>query len=114
MKSVTESDKHIKLELHDVKQAVSFPAVMDIVFYKDEKNKLYRLYHIAYAKPKKENYTQTFNRLVCLGNYAPKIIEGKIVQENKHGLIIKDKNGDIYDIHKNAEEFEFWEVDKEI
>ena len=100
----------IKLELHDVRMAMSFPAVMDIVFYKDENNKLYRLYCIKYAKPKKEDFTQTFDRLICMGRYAPQIIKGKIIQENERDLKIRAENGDIYEVFKNAEKFEFWEV----
>ena len=101
----------IKLELHDVRTAMSYPAVMDIVFYKDEKGKLYRLYHIHYAEPKKENFDQSFNRLICLGSYAPKFIEGKIIQENEREFKIRAKNGDTYEVFKNAEKFEFLDVE---
>jgi len=100
----------IRLELHDIRMAMSFPAAMDIVFYKDEKDQLYRLYRIDYAEPKKDDFTHSFDRLICLGRYAPQFIEGKIVRENERGLKIRTKNGNTYEVFKNAEKFEFWEV----
>lgn len=36
----------MKLALHEIRSAVSFPAVIYIVFYKDEKEALYRLKYI--------------------------------------------------------------------
>ncbi len=107
--SFENTNTEIKLTLHDVKQAVSI-AVMDIVFYKDDYGKLYRLYSIKDAGPAEAYFERGFHHIVCLGDYAPDIIEGKIELENEYVLKVRDKNGDRYKILKNAEKFEFWDA----
>lgn len=99
----------MKLTLHEIRSAVSFPAVIDVVFYKDEKETLYRLKYI-------EDYTirngiEALHYIICIGKYAPEVMEGEIIFENEEELRIMDKDYEkVYRIQKNAEKFKFLEA----
>ena len=59
-----------------IKRAVSLFAVVDIVFYKDEKRDLYRLKWIEDEKSR--TLIESLHHVICLGRYAPEVIEGEI------------------------------------
>lgn len=99
---------NIRLKKFDVRRAVSFLAVIDIVFYKDENDNLYRLKQIEDNKPRTS--VESLHHAMCLDHYAPRVIEGEIVSDYKNGMEIKDKNNRIYHIQNNGEEFKFWDV----
>lgn len=80
----------MKLALHEIRSAVSFPAVIYIVFYKDEKEALYRLKYID-------------------DGAVRNTMEGEVIFENEGELRIvdKDNNRVVYHIQKNAEKSKF-------
>jgi len=85
----------------------------DIVFYKDENNRIYRLMktpHIGYSE------MDFLDMAVNKAKYAPEIVEGDIVDENDKEIRIRSDRKDneidngIYVFMKNAEDFKFWDV----
>jgi hypothetical protein len=76
----------------------------DMVFYKDECGKLYRL---RYLKSMFDEYLSQIDRLkifACISKYAPDILDGEIVQDNNDEVHIKTERG-IYILEKNAEKW---------
>lgn len=100
--------KQIRLVLHEIRRAVSFPMVMDVVFYKDEKGALYRLEYIEDRVMR--DFLEGWHHLVCLGKYAPKAMEGEVIFEDEEALKIMDDKV-VYYVRKNAEKFEFLDAD---
>lgn len=99
----------IRLTKVSVREAVSFPGAIDIVFYRDEKGALYRLRHTDRGIPSL-TFIESLHRVMCLSKYAPEIIDGEIVMDVPDEINVKmDK--DIYNLKKNAENFEFIDAD---
>lgn len=76
----------------------------DMVFYKNEDSKLYRL---RYLKSLFDEYLSQVDRLkifACISKYAPDILDGEIVQDNNDEVHIKTERG-IYILEKNAEKW---------
>jgi hypothetical protein len=76
----------------------------DMVFYKNEDGKLYRL---RYLKSPFDEYLNQIDRLeifACIAKYAPDILEGEIVQDNNIEVHIKTERG-IYILDKNVEKW---------
>lgn len=96
----------MKLKLESIKQAVSFPAAVDVVFYKDDEGRLYRLRYIEDNRPR--NTAESLHRIMLLGEHAPKEIVGRVIFENKGELRISGGR-EIYHIQKNAQNFRFFE-----
>lgn len=100
----------MKLKLDKIRRAVSFPAVIDMVFYKDGEENLYRLLRIREKSVRTE--LETFHHVMCLGQYAPEVIEGEVILDSERQMEIMDKDEKVYYIEKNAEELKFWEIGK--
>ncbi|MCG2825270.1 MAG: hypothetical protein L6265_01610 [Thermoplasmatales archaeon] len=102
----------IRLVIDDIKKVLSFPAVIDVVFYKDDKNNSYRLCWIKKRKNKNvsEDVIKIFHKAMYLGCYAPEVIEGKIIFNNKGIIEIADENKNIYRLEKNVDKSEFLDV----
>ncbi len=99
----------IRLTKVSVREAVSFPGAIDIVFYRDEKGALYRLRYTDRGIPSL-TFIESLHRVMCLSKYAPEIIDGEIVMDDPDEINVKmDK--DIYNLKKNAENFEFIDAD---
>ncbi len=98
----------IKLTKNSTRLAASLPGVMDIVFYKDEKGRLYRLRYVDNVMPP-VSISESLHRMMCVAKYAPEIIQGKIIWEHSEDVHVK-MGDDIYVIQKNAEDFKFWDV----
>ncbi len=96
---------HLKLTKISEQEAASFPAAIDIVFYKDEKERAYRLRYADNLK-RYPDPIESLHRVMCVSKYAPEIIEGEIIGDNSDEVrIIADS--DLYVLQKNAEKFEF-------
>ena len=102
----------MRLVIDDIKKVLSFPAVIDVVFYKDDRNSLYRLCWIKKEKNKKvsEDVIKIFHQAMCLGCYAPEVIDGKIMFNNEDIIEIVDENKNIYRLEKNVSKSEFLDV----
>ena len=120
----------MRLKKHDVRQAMSWPVPIDIVFYKHEKNivSVLKQYVIeAFGREHKESLyrlrlihdnttsrgAEGLHHVMCLGKYAPEIIDGEIIFDSENEMRIKDKKNSVYVIQKNAEEVKFWDVTDE-
>ena len=102
----------MRLVIDDIKKALSFPAVIDVVFYKDNRNSLYRLCWIKKRKNKNisEDVIKIFHQTMYLGCYAPEVIEGKIIFNNKRIIEIAGENKNIYRLERNVDKLEFLDV----
>jgi len=101
------SPKIIKLYKVYVGETSMIP--MDIVFYKDKDDKLYRL---RYLKSRAEDHMTEFTKMgifMCISKYAPDIIEGECCnfsEQNPYVLetLTSAKTGEIYNFsHQNLE-----------
>lgn len=81
--------------------------MIDVVFYKDEKEMLYRLKYIEDCAIR--NGIEALHYIICMGKYAPEVVEGKVIFENEEELRIMDKDREkvVYHVPKNAEKFKF-------
>jgi len=103
----------MRLVIDDIKKVLSFPAVIDVVFYKDDRNSLYRLCWIKKEKNKKvlEDVIKIFHQAMYLGCYAPEVIDGETTFNNNKKIIeIVDENKNIYRLEKNVSKSEFLDV----
>ncbi len=92
----------IKLNKYgDVREEPGWPGPVDIVLYKDDKGKLYRLKFVDDGQI--TDVVQVLHRVMCVGKHAPETIEGKIIFENADEIRILSKENKIYGIQKNAE-----------
>ncbi len=82
---------------------------MDMVFYKDENDKLYRLRYLKSAIYETTDQIEILGRLMNVSKYATDIIEGEVVEDSPAELHIKAERG-IYIFQKNAEKVKFWDV----
>lgn len=98
---------NIRLAKVSVREALSFPGTMDIVFYKDENNRLYRLRYVNNMHC--EDVIETLHRVMCASKYAPEIIDGEITMENLDEVYAK-MGRDVYVLQKNAADFKFLDV----
>lgn len=99
---------NITLTKTSVREAMSLIPI-DMVFYKDKDDKLYRL---RYLKSAFEDYLSELDKLrifVFISRYAPDILEGEIVQDNRDEVHVKAERG-IYILQKNAEKIKFWDI----
>ncbi len=69
----------------------SFLGAIDIVFYKDENNGLYRLRYVdpVFRDP---SPIMSLHRTMCVSKYAPEIIEGEAIRENSDEVHVKIEN----------------------
>lgn len=86
---------------------------MDMVFYKDETDKSYRLRYLKSAIFETTNQLEILGRLANVSQYATDIIEGDVVEDTPSELHIKGERG-IYIFLKNAEKIKFWDVTDKI
>ncbi len=98
----------VKLTKTSVKVAMGL-VPMDMVFYKDENDKLYRLRYLKSAIFETTDQLEILGRLVNISKYATDIIEGEVVEDSPAELHIKAERG-IYIFQKNAEKIKFWDV----
>lgn len=111
----------IRLKKYSVSEKGGWPGPIDIVLYKPEENiilkklselkcfilksqyneKLYRLRFIHNYPIRDE--LQGLHMMFCLGKYAPEIIEGKILFENKNEIRVRSNDNIVYEIQKNIE-----------
>ncbi len=82
---------------------------MDMVFYKDEKDKVYRLRYLKSAIYETSDPIEILSRLVSVSKYAPDTLEGEIVEDSSKEVHIKTDRG-IYLLQKNAENIKFWDI----
>lgn len=89
---------------------------IDIVFYKDEDNKLYRLLKVPITA---YDEFDALEIAACKNRYAPDIINGEIVEDGPKEIHIRVDRIDsdnynyctgIYKFQKNAENYEFWDI----
>ncbi len=97
----------IRLTKVSVREAASFPGAMDIVFYRDEEGRLYRLRYVNNMHC--EDVIEALHRVMCVSRYAPEIIDGEITMENP-GEVNAKMGRDVYVLQKNAENFKFVDV----
>lgn len=97
----------IKLSKVSVREALSFPGAMDIVFYEDGKGRLYRLRYVDNKIPC--DIIESLHRVMCVSKYAPEIIDGEITVENQNEVNVK-MDRDVYVLQKNAENFKFRDI----
>ena len=102
----------MRLVIDDIKRALSLPGVIDVVFYKDDRNSLYRLCWIKKEKNKNvsEDVIKIFHQAMCLGCYAPEVIDGETTFNNKEIIEIVDENKNVYRLEKNVSKSEFLDV----
>lgn len=98
----------LKLTKFSISEAASFPGSMDIVFYKDIKNGLYRLRYADNLK-RYPDPIESLHRAMCVSKYAPEVIEGEVIGENSDEVRIIAES-DLYILQKNAEKFEFLDI----
>lgn len=91
---------------------------MDMVFYKDEANRLYRLFKVPLISDTEE---EALIKATCLSKYAPDIIDGEIIEDNPEEVHIqlgRNNSGDalagVYVLQKNAEDYKFWDITDKI
>lgn len=99
----------MKLKKYSEHQALSWNCVVDIIFYKDESDNLYRL---QYVIPTDKGGLKEYSSWIYVTNvagFAPEIIDGETIKESKNEIRIKDQEY-IYVIQKNAEEFKFFDI----
>ncbi len=102
------SGMKIKLTKFSTGLAASFPGAMDIVFYKDEEGKHFRLKYVD-KEVSSTTFIESLHRVMCVSSYAPEIIEGEVNKESSDEVNIK-VGRNIYFLQKNAERFEFWDI----
>ncbi len=98
----------VKLTKTSVKVAMGL-VPMDMVFYKDKNDKLYRLRYLKSAIYETTDQIEILGRLMNVSKYATDIIEGEVVEDSPAELHIKAERG-IYIFQKNAEKVKFWDV----
>lgn len=81
----------------------------DMVFYKDEKDKLYRLRYLKSAVYETSDPLEILSRLVFISKYAPDTLKGEIVEDSIKEVHIKTERG-IYIFQKDAENIKFWDM----
>ena len=81
----------------------------DMVFYQDEKDKVYRLRYLKSAVYEISDPIEILSRLVLISKYAPDTLEGEIVEDSSKEVHIKTDRG-IYIFQKNAENIKFWDI----
>lgn len=101
----------VKLTKTSVKVAMSL-IPMDMVFYKDENDKLYRLKYLKSAIFETVDQAEILDRIVNISKYATDIIEGEVVKDSLDEIHIKAECG-IYIFQKNAEKVKFWDITDE-
>ncbi len=88
----------------------------DVVFYKDEDNRLYRLIKVP-VSPHSEY--EALEIAACKNRYAPDIINGDVIEDNPKEIYIRvdtiDGNNHnwytgVYKFQKNAEDYKFWDI----
>lgn len=104
----TEGKVNIKLTKTSVREAMSL-IPMDMVFYKDRDDKLYRLRYLKSAFEDYLDQIAILHKLVCISKYAPDILEGEIVEDSPDEVHVKTERG-IYILQKNAEKIKFWDI----
>lgn len=97
----------IKLTKISTREAASFPGSIDIVFYKDEMGRLYRLRYVDNNMPR--DVIEALHRVMCVSKYAPEIIDGEITMDGTGDVGVK-MWGNIYVLQKNAENFKFIDI----
>jgi hypothetical protein len=98
----------ITLTKFSVGQALSYPGTMDMVFYKDENSRLYRLRYVDNGIPT-ESVIQAMHRVMCVSEYAPSTIEGEIIDEFSDEIRIK-AGSDVFVFQRNAERLKYWDA----
>jgi len=89
---------------------------MDVVFYKDEADKLYRLLKVPAISG---STYEALSMATCLSRYAPDIIEGETIEDYPKYIHIRvngNNSGDVigvYELQKNAENYKFWDITDE-
>jgi bifunctional DNA-binding transcriptional regulator/antitoxin component of YhaV-PrlF toxin-antitoxin module len=81
----------------------------DMVFYKDEEDKIYRLRYLKSAIYETSDQIEILSRLVLISKYAPDTLEGEIVEDSSKEVHIQTDRG-IYIFQKNAENIKFWDI----
>lgn len=99
---------NIKLIKVSVRVAMSI-IPNDIVFYKDETDKLYRLRYLKSAIYETSDQLEILGRMVCISKYATDTIEGEIIEDGTDQVHVKTERG-IYILDKNAENYKFWDI----
>ena len=99
----------IKLTKESEKLAMSLFMPVEIVFYKDESGKHYRLETIHDGH--ENEIGNAFHLAMHISNFAPEIIEGKISKDYEEVIHVK-VNEKTYVLEKNAEKFKFWDITK--
>lgn len=98
----------LRLTKFSISEAASFPGAMDIVFYKDDNNGLYRLRYVDIVN-RFLDPIESLHRAMCISKYAPEVIEGEVIGENSDEVRIIAES-DLYVLKKNAEKFEFLDI----
>ncbi|HEY9247422.1 MAG TPA: hypothetical protein VIO11_11295 [Candidatus Methanoperedens sp.] len=95
----------MRLNKTSTKEAMSL-IPMDVVFYKDETDRLYRLRKVPLIS---DTEYEALIKATCLSKYAPDLIDGEIIEDNPEEIHIRvDRNnsGDalagMYVLQKNA------------
>lgn len=105
-------NKRYKLRLTKLISRVAMSLIpYDIVFYKDDDERLYRLMGVPHVEHSEMNPLEmSANK----NKYAPEVVEGDVVSEDDKEISIRlDRNGNnngVYRFTKNAEEFMFWDI----
>ncbi len=93
----------IKPTKFSVGMAASFTGAMDVVIYRDLKDRLYRL---RYVDDERHSYNanaiEVIRRVMCVSRYAPEIIDGEIIEECSDEFHVK-VGSIIYVLQRNAE-----------
>lgn len=98
---------NIKLTKESTKIAMSLFSPVELVFYKDEAGKLYRLETIRDGH--ENEMSNAFKLAMHISNFAPEVIEGKIIKDYPTRIFVKiGKKTFVLD--KDAEKFEFWDI----
>lgn len=93
----------IKPKKFSAGMAASFSGAIDIVIYRDEQDRLYRLRYIV--DDGRYEAIEALRRVIRISQYAPEIIDGEIIGEYFGEFHVK-AGSDIYVFQKNAEKFE--------
>lgn len=102
---------NVKLIKTSVREAMSL-IPMDMVFYKDKDDKLYRLRYLKSAFEDYLDQLEILHKWACISKYAPDILEGEIIEDTHAEVHVKADCG-IYILQKNAEKIKFWDVTEE-
>ncbi|HEY9245614.1 MAG TPA: hypothetical protein VIO11_02095 [Candidatus Methanoperedens sp.] len=92
----------IKPKKFSVNMVASFSSTIDIVIYKDEQDRLYRLRYIVDDEQHSYKEIEALYRVMRISQYAPEIIDGEIIGEYSDEFHVKVGN-DIYVLQKNGE-----------